>query len=107
MDEVHWTGRKSKHSATKGSGGYTAEAYGAELHVQAPWEGGREQSWYFTVRATRRGRAASLEEAKAAAVELARRLEQFDPEAEARAEEAEAKAAEEAELYWDEFGDRI
>lgn len=67
---VNWYGRKSKHSNALGSGGYTAEAHKAELHVREDRDGG----WYFTVTTFRVGKADSLESVKAAALDVARRL---------------------------------
>jgi hypothetical protein len=69
MADIIWTGRKSKRSPVKGSGGYTAEAHGAQLHIQQYFG-----SVHFTVTATRVGEAPTIDAAKAAAIDLARRL---------------------------------
>jgi hypothetical protein len=69
-DDVVWVGRKSKRSPVKGSGGHTAEAHGATLHIQQYFG-----SVHFTVTFVRVGEAPTIDAAKAAAIAMARRLE--------------------------------
>jgi hypothetical protein len=79
MSEVTWVGRKSKASTVKGSGGYTAEIEIDGCHVGECSVHQIDGRWHYGVHSYLCGSAATMEEAQAAALDLAGRIAAQSP----------------------------